>query len=59
MPCAMRFKYPPRGEVRDRNGEYLVQSKEAYDLMVVARELPRDGFDTMRLCRIVGLKRRS
>ena len=50
-------QYPPRGEVRDRNGEYLVQSKEAYDLMVVARELPRDGFDTMRLCRIVGIEK--
>lgn len=50
-------QYPLRGEVRDRNGEYLVQSKEAYDLMVVARELPRDGFDTMRLCRIVGIEK--
>ena len=26
-------QYPPRGEVFDRNGEYLVQSRECYDLM--------------------------
>ena len=28
-------QYPPRGEVFDRNGEYLVQSRECYDLMVI------------------------
>ena len=27
-------QYPPRGEVYDRNGEFLVQSKEAYDLFL-------------------------
>lgn len=32
-------QYPPRGEVYDRNGEFLVQSKEAYDLMVTPREV--------------------
>ena len=38
--------YPSRGEVYDRNGEYLVQSRECYDLMVVYREMDRGGFDT-------------
>ena len=28
-------EYPTRGEVFDRNGEFLVQSRECYDLMVV------------------------
>lgn len=42
--------YPPRGEVVDRNGEYIIQSKEAYDLMVVPRDLK--AFDTLLLCRI-------
>ncbi len=42
--------YPPRGEVLDRNGEYIIQSKEAYDLMVVPRDLK--AFDTLLLCRI-------
>ena len=52
-------KYPPRGEVFDRNGEYLVQSKECYDLMVVYRDLPKTGFDTARLCRITGMSQRK
>lgn len=50
-------QYPPRGEVRDRNGEFIVQSRDAYDLMVIAREMPSEGFDTMRLCRVVGISK--
>ena len=48
-------QYPPRGEVFDRNGEYLVQSKECYDLMVISREIDRKGFDTARMCSVVGI----
>lgn len=48
-------KFPPRGEVFDRNGEYLVQSKECYDLMAVWRDMPKSGFDTARMCRITGM----
>jgi penicillin-binding protein 2 len=44
--------YPPRGEVLDRNGEYIIQSKEAYDLMVVPMDALQ-GFDTLKLCRVV------
>ena len=47
--------YPTRGEVYDRNGEYLVQSIEVYDFMVVYRELSPDGFDTLRLCETLGI----
>jgi penicillin-binding protein 2 len=47
--------YPPRGEVFDRNGEYIIQSKEAYDLMVIPREVV-EGFDTLTLCRIVDVQ---
>ena len=44
---ALRYEvqYPSRGEVFDRNGEYLVQSRECYDLMVIYREMDREGFD--------------
>ncbi len=48
-------QYPARGEVFDRNGEYLVQSRECYDLMVVYKELEKSGFDTVRLCEVVGV----
>ncbi len=50
---ALRYEvlYPPRGEVLDRNGEFIIQSREAYDLMVVPRDM--EAFDTLLLCRIV------
>lgn len=50
-------QYAPRGEVYDRNGEYLVQSRECYDLMVIYNELDRGGFDTARLCAVAGITR--
>ncbi len=49
--------YPPRGEVYDRNGEFLVQSRECYDLMVISREIDRRGFDTAMLCSVTGVSR--
>ena len=52
-------QYPPRGEVFDRNGEYLVQSRECYDLMVIYRDLPKEGFDTLRLCDVTGISERK
>ena len=50
-------QYPTRGEVFDRNGEFLVQSRECYDLMVVYSEIDKAGFDTTRLCSVLGLPR--
>lgn len=54
----MRYEvqYPSRGEVFDRNGEYLVQSRECYDLMVIYREMDREGFDTTLFCQVTGLR---
>ncbi len=46
-------QYPPRGEVYDRRGEYLVKNKEAYDLMVIPLEVKQ--FDTLELCRLIGV----
>ncbi len=48
-------QYAPRGEIVDRNGEYLVQSRECYDLMVTYRDMNKRGFDTMLLCNLVDL----
>ncbi|MEG0498270.1 MAG: penicillin-binding transpeptidase domain-containing protein [Alistipes sp.] len=50
-------QFPPRGEVLDRNGEFLVQSRECYDLMVTYREIGRSGFDTTRFCSVTGISR--
>ena len=49
-------QYAPRGEVLDRNGEFLVQSMECYDLMVIYRDLPKEGFDTTLLCSLIDLR---
>ncbi|WP_418991532.1 peptidoglycan D,D-transpeptidase FtsI family protein [Alistipes sp.] len=50
-------QYPPRGEVFDRRGEYLVQSRECYDLMVIWSEIDRRGFDTARMSEVLGIPR--
>ncbi|MBQ8205714.1 MAG: penicillin-binding protein 2 [Alistipes sp.] len=46
-------EYPMRGEVLDRRGEYLVKSRVCYDVMVIHKELPKQGFDTLRLATIL------
>lgn len=48
-------QYPPRGEVFDRNGEYLVQSRECYDLVVITSEIGKRGFDTLRMSEVLRL----
>ena len=50
-------EYAPRGEIVDRNGLYIVQNKECYDLMVVYRDMNKQGFDTMQLCNLVDLSK--
>ena len=47
------IEYPMRGEVLDRRGEYLVKSRVCYDVLVVYREIPKEGFDTLRLAAIL------
>ncbi len=49
-------QYAPRGEVLDRNGEFLVQSMECYDLMVVYRDMAKEGFDTTLMCSLLDLQ---
>lgn len=48
------IQYPPRGEVYDRRGEFLVQSKEAYDLMAIPRDVK--PFDTLLMSDILGVE---
>lgn len=54
---ALRYEvlYPSRGEIYDRNGEFLVQSREVYDLMVVPRDV--QPFDTTLLCSLLEVDR--
>ncbi len=46
-------EYPMRGEVLDRRGEFLVKSRVCYDVMVVTDNIPKTGFDTVRLASIL------
>ena len=47
-------QYPQRGEVYDRNGLYLAQSDEAYDLMVIPRNIK--DLDTIALCNLIDVE---
>ena len=47
--------YPMRGEVLDRRGEFLIRSRVCYDVMVITRDIPREGFDSVRLATILNI----
>ncbi len=49
--------YAVRGDVVDRNGEMIVQNRGCYDVMVVYRDLNQEGFDTVRVCDILGISK--
>ena len=48
-------EYPMRGEVLDRRGKYLIRSRVCYDVMVVTRDIPKEGFDSVRLATILNI----
>ena len=48
-------EFPMRGEVLDRNGEYIVKSRSCYDVMMVYKDLPDEGFDTARLISLLDI----
>ncbi len=47
-------QYPPRGEVYDRNGEFLVRSRESYDILIVPRDV--EPFDTVAMAATLGVE---
>ncbi len=51
--------YPPRGEIYDRNGELLAQNRLCYDVSIVRKDMPKEGFDTTRVSEIVGMSREA
>ncbi len=50
-----QVEYAPRGEIFDRNGNYIAQNRECYDLMVIYRDINKHGFDSVRFCQIAGI----
>ncbi|MBQ5648240.1 MAG: penicillin-binding protein 2 [Alistipes sp.] len=51
--------YPPRGEIYDRNGELLAQNRLCYDVSIVRKDMPSEGFDTTRVSELIGMTRES
>ena len=51
--------YPPRGEIYDRNGELLAQNRLCYDVAIVRKDMPKEGFDTTMVSELVGMSREA
>lgn len=50
-------QHPPRGEIFDRKGEFLAQSKEAYDLMITPSDVK--NLDTIMLCKLLEIDKQE
>jgi penicillin-binding protein 2 len=49
----IKYEYPERGYIYDRNGKLLVSNQPAYDVMVIPREIK--NLDTLELCRSLNI----
>lgn len=51
----IKYDYPERGYIYDRNGVLLVANQLSYDIMVVPREIK--NLDTIELCSLLGINK--
>ncbi|MDR6846736.1 penicillin-binding protein 2 [Flavobacterium granuli] len=49
----IKYDYPERGYIYDRNGVLLVANQPSYDIMVIPREL--DNTDTLEFCKLLNI----
>ncbi len=49
----IKYDYPERGYVFDRNGKLLVANQASYDIMVIPRELK--NIDTLEFCQLLNI----
>ena len=49
----IKYEYPERGYIYDRNGKLLVANQPSYDIMVVPREIK--NLDTLKFCELVDI----
>ena len=47
----IKYDYPERGYIYDRNGVLLVANQPSYDIMVIPRELKNT--DTLEFCKLL------
>ena len=49
----IKYDYPERGYIYDRNGKLLVANQPSYDIMVIPRELK--NIDTLEFCNLLNI----
>ncbi|WP_300566199.1 penicillin-binding protein 2 [Flavobacterium sp.] len=49
----IKYDYPERGYIYDRNGELMVANQPSYDIMVVPREIKK--LDTLEFCQLLNI----
>lgn len=50
----IKYEYPERGYIYDRNGTLMVANQPSYDVMVTPIEMSKD-IDTMEVCRLLNV----
>ena len=55
--CAMWCSTRRAAKSSTATGSIWSQSRECYDLMVIYSEIDKKGFDTLRMCEVLGLSR--
>jgi len=49
----IKYDYPERGYIYDRNGKLLVANQPSYDIMVIPREIKK--IDTLEFCQLLNI----
>lgn len=53
----IKYDYPERGYIYDRNGKLLVANQPSYDIMVTPGEMPDTGTDTLEICKLLNISK--
>jgi len=53
----IKYEYPERGYIYDRNGKLLVANQPSYDIMVVPREVK--VLDTLEFCNLLKINKQN
>ena len=51
----IKYEYPERGYIYDRNGKLLVANQASYDIMVIPREIK--NLDTVEFCQLLDISK--
>lgn len=49
----IKYEYPERGYIYDRQGKLMVANQPSYDIMVTPNDMPKTGTDTLEICRLL------